>query len=209
MEIRRHQTRLSEAALSGLTSGLRFAHVPAFVIQHGHVIHANPSARALLCYSPILRVEDGVLLTRRQDEAAAIAATLEGLELGGTFSTLLLSSRQSLPIILLHFQPLDLAESGRLVVVRATDLHARPALAPAGLRDIFGLTRGEARIAACLLADPSIAAVAKTLLLSPETVRSHLKRLMARLGVHSQAQLLGVLAQASAGCAPADLADDN
>ena len=79
------------------------------------------------------------------------------------------------------------------MLLRIADLHVRPLLEPAQLIDLFGLTRGEARVTAALFAEPSIVVIAEQLKLAPETVRSHLKRVMGKLGVNSQAHLIGFL----------------
>jgi len=63
------------------------------------------------------------------------------------------------------------------------------------LRDLYGLTPAQARVARSLFADRSVEATAAALDLSLNTVRTHLKQIFTRCEVPSQAELLHLLAQ--------------
>jgi DNA-binding CsgD family transcriptional regulator len=199
------RAELSAAVQAALQIGLHFASVPALVVREGVVIHANQWADDLLAQRQFLFIENGVLMTRRQHEAEAMAAILADLRQDGVTSSerrkLILTNRQMQPIMLLTFQPLDVPGIGNHVLLRIADLHVRPVLDPGQLIELFGLTRGEARVAAALFTEPSIAAIAEQLQLAPETVRSHLKRVMSKLGVNSQAHLIGFLTNTLAATA--------
>ncbi len=180
-------------ALAALRLGLVYAGVPALLYRNGFVIYANPLADELLRNNAILFAQDGVLRTRRQHESEAMAAILAEMDASTGSRSLVLSNRQSQPIMLLTFEPLAAPDAEPLVLLRISDLHARPMLDPACLADLFGLSRGEARVVAALFAGQSVNAAAAALRVAPETVRGQLKRAMGKLGVNSQVQLMGLL----------------
>jgi len=70
-----------------------------------------------------------------------------------------------------------------------------PTVSYALLQQVFGLTRGEARLANQLLCGLSLQAIAERDGLSVATVRSHTKAVLAKTRTHRQAQLVGLLAR--------------
>ena len=68
----------------------------------------------------------------------------------------------------------------------------------ARLRDLFGLTRTEAAIAAALARGQSVDDIAMDMGIGIGTARTHLKRILAKTGMHRQAQLVGLLARSMA-----------
>jgi DNA-binding CsgD family transcriptional regulator len=70
-----------------------------------------------------------------------------------------------------------------------------PTVSYALLQQVFGLTRGEARLANQLLCGLSLPEIAETDGLSVATVRSHTKAVLAKTRTHRQAQLVGLLAR--------------
>jgi DNA-binding CsgD family transcriptional regulator len=73
------------------------------------------------------------------------------------------------------------------------DLNSHPPLDYELCRDIYSLTPAETRVAARLLDGRSVPGIAKDMKLSPLTVRTHVKRVFKKTGVHSQAQLMSAL----------------
>lgn len=67
------------------------------------------------------------------------------------------------------------------------------------LRDLFGFTRMEAVIAADLAGGLSLDAVAARRGIGGATVRSHLKRILAKTGTHRQAEAVALIARSVAG----------
>ena len=63
------------------------------------------------------------------------------------------------------------------------------------LRDLFGLTRTEGLVAAALGQGHSIEDIASGMNVSLATVRTHLKRLLAKTGTHRQAEAVALLAR--------------
>jgi DNA-binding CsgD family transcriptional regulator len=72
------------------------------------------------------------------------------------------------------------------------------------LRDLFGLTRAEAAIAAALASGHDIALISTAFRISTGTVRSHVKNILTKTGVHRQAQLVSLIARTVASV---DLSD--
>ena len=75
-----------------------------------------------------------------------------------------------------------------MFVVRCDDLRARDL--SAALRDLYGLTRTEARIASLLANGRSIREIGDELELAYETVRSVVKSVFAKTGVRRQGELV-------------------
>ena len=61
------------------------------------------------------------------------------------------------------------------------------------LRDLYGLTAAQAAVTAYLFEGQSVEQTAEQLGLSVNTVRSHLKCIFTKCGVHSQTELLHLL----------------
>lgn len=65
----------------------------------------------------------------------------------------------------------------------------------ARLRELYGLTRVEAKVALVIACGLGLPAVAARFDLAPSTVRSHAKQIFHKLGVHNQVQVANVLSQ--------------
>src|SRR5206468_3235943 len=77
---------------------------------------------------------------------------------------------------------------GAALVVLFVDPEDGPTLSFALLQQVFGLTRGEARLANELLCGLSLQEIAEAHGLSVATVRSHTKAVLAKTGTHRQAE---------------------
>jgi DNA-binding CsgD family transcriptional regulator len=62
------------------------------------------------------------------------------------------------------------------------------------MRTHFGLTLTEARLAEQLAAGKSVTNAAEALLITEETVRTHLKSILSKTDTHRQGQLIALLA---------------
>ena len=65
----------------------------------------------------------------------------------------------------------------------------------ARLRELFGLTRTEGVVAAALGRGASLEDIAVNMGIGLSTVRSHLKRILAKTGTHRQAEAAALLAR--------------
>ncbi|WP_156839603.1 helix-turn-helix transcriptional regulator [Novosphingobium aquimarinum] len=79
---------------------------------------------------------------------------------------------------------------GPAAVLFLTDPTDTPPIAAEALRDLLGLTPGEAEVAARLADGLSLAEVADRLGISPNTVRAHLRSIFGKTGVKRQSQLI-------------------
>lgn len=70
-------------------------------------------------------------------------------------------------------------------------------IAAARLRELFGLTRTEAAVAAALGRGASLEHIAANMGIGLATVRSHLKRILAKTGTHRQAEAAALLARST------------
>lgn len=71
-------------------------------------------------------------------------------------------------------------------------------IAVAQLRELFGFTRTEAAVAGALGRGQSLEDIAADMRISLATVRTHLKRILAKTGTHRQAQAVALLARSMA-----------
>lgn len=79
-------------------------------------------------------------------------------------------------------------------LVILVDLHRAQQMPISWLIDAFALTNAEARIAAAMSSGASIVETARTLRLSPNTVKTHLRRVYEKTGTTRQAQLCRLIA---------------
>lgn len=86
-----------------------------------------------------------------------------------------------------HAHDWGLSQPAALVFIRDA---ASLVPTPQTLRELFGLTRNEALIAAALAEGQTLEASAEALAMGLGTARTHLKSIMAKTGTHRQAQLV-------------------
>ena len=79
-----------------------------------------------------------------------------------------------------------------LLIVTPVDRTRVPAAET--IQGLFDLSPAEARIARCLAAGGNVAAVARQLCLSPETVRSHIKSILSKSGTARQTDFVAAIA---------------
>jgi DNA-binding CsgD family transcriptional regulator len=68
-----------------------------------------------------------------------------------------------------------------------------PALPPQWIMDAYTLTRAEAQVALQASLGHSVSTIGIRLEISPNTVKTHLRRVFAKTGVRGQAELVGLL----------------
>jgi DNA-binding CsgD family transcriptional regulator len=105
---------------------------------------------------------------------------------------------EGFPALILHVA--SMRHSAQVVFQRASALMvatplSKPSMPPVALvAALFGLTRSEARVAEGIIHGKSVGRVANDLGLSVATVRSYLKSVFGKTGVHRQAELVSLLA---------------
>lgn len=151
-----------------------------------------------------LRLADAVLDQRMARQVRACIQTVQGRAAPlGAALTIPRAQRLPLTMIVAPLPPSSCSSSGHcearpLALVMVRDPEAAM-LAVTCLRDLFGFTRMEAVVAADLAGGLSLDAVAERRGIGGATVRSHLKRILAKTGTHRQAEAVALIARSVAG----------
>lgn len=205
--------QFSKATVQSALADETLARIDAAVFAvdvRGRIVTANGRAEALLRADNglaggrgRLRLADTVLDQRMMRQVRACIQTAQGR--GAALDAALSIPRADrLPLTMIVAPLLPASCSGHathtrplaLVVVRDPEA-AMPAITC--LRDLFGFTRMEAVIAADLACGLSLDAVVRRRGIGGATVRSHLKRILAKTGTHRQAQAVALVARSVAG----------
>ncbi|MHC2338260.1 helix-turn-helix transcriptional regulator [Bradyrhizobium sp. USDA 4454] len=174
-----------------------------FLDRSRRIILANEAARLFGAADGPLRLRNGTVsafaasFSRRLDDL--VQAVLRGLPAAtmsmphpedGRLINLLVSSVRSRDID--RLQRLHPQRAAAMIFVLDP---AGPGELPAtSLMDIWQLTLAEARAALCVARGCSVAEIARRLGVSPNTVKTHLRRVFAKTGVRSQVELAGLIA---------------
>jgi len=203
--IRVHQElSTAKAGLHGALAGFeRLATAALIVDRTARVLFANASGERLLRGNDGLRGgRDGVLraesppVTERLHTLIAGAVRTAGLRGADPGGTLPLPRHEGRPLLAL-VSPLRAERAGLLfppqaALVLVRDPDRAPAVDTASLRALHGLTRAEAAVVAELANGCSPETIAAEGGIGIETVRTHLKRSMAKMGVRRQAELVAL-----------------
>lgn len=167
----------------------------------GHVYGANPRAETLLERGEGLGLDHGRLRAEDPRETEALqrlvrSATEEGpTRLGGVLAVSRSARRSALVV---SVTPLGAGErrtpwppvAGALVLLSDPEA-AMPGVA--SLRKLYGLAEAEACVASRIAQAESVDEIAKALGVRPATVRTHLKKALAKTDTHRQAELVRLL----------------
>ena len=195
-----------------LAAGLDQAPFGYFVLdREGRVRHVNRAGERLLCRGGGLALAGGRLTASHPADGQrflaliAGAAGAAGARVGGNMSVRRGEGRAPLSVAVAPTAPeraSPFSPAGG-VVVCVTDPEAAVALPEARLRQLFGLTGAQARVAMALFEGQSLRDAAETLGLSIFTVRAHLAHIFDKTGVSRQAELVALLTRVAAnGAAP-------
>jgi DNA-binding CsgD family transcriptional regulator/PAS domain-containing protein len=192
----------AEAAKVSLGDALERLGVGVFLVDAvGRILYRNPAAQGLL--GDCLVVTGERLTARLAPERDALRSAIELAADGGhqTFTqdphpVLLRGDRPEgflavyvLPVPAGSGHPIAHLMSGVKATVVVTTSKAGQAADPAIIRDLLGLTLGEARVAALVGAGLPPREAATQLGLSEETARTTLKRVFSKVGVSRQSEL--------------------
>ena len=152
----------------------------------GAVRHLNRAAEALVAAGDALTVAGGRLVavapgaTQKLQALIGAAATSDAERRSGG-SMALVSPKRRLPLSVtvapVRSERFSMLMNGPAVMVCVTDLEAAVSLPEQRLRDLFGLSRAEARVALALFEGADPRAAAAKLEVSFHTVRGHLVRI--------------------------------
>jgi DNA-binding CsgD family transcriptional regulator len=161
----------------------------------GDVLHANSRARKLLEARDGLRLDNGrLVLTDRAAQKRyeeALARVLDGHpELAAPLQVPRPSGLR--PIQLLASPSHDRAEpwSGAAAIVWIHDPEETPVPSSLALEQLFGLSPAESRMAVSISSGSTLREYATNAHVTAETARFRLKQVMAKMGVHRQADLV-------------------
>ena len=171
----------------------------------GRILHANPAALGLMGARDVLNATGGCLTaatredTQRLHRLVAAAAAADPAERrGGSMSLASPARRLPLPVtvapvraeasIAINQQP--------SVLVCVSDPEAGSRMSAERLREVFGLTPAEARVAALISEGLTLRDVADQLGVSFFTVRGQLAKIFEKTGANRQADLARLLAAA-------------
>jgi DNA-binding CsgD family transcriptional regulator len=176
----------------------------------GRVVWANARAEALL------EARDGISRARNNTLAAVSGTATAALQklvrqagtgLGGMQRLDRLSGRPSLVAIAVPMRgpaaehtALPPPATKSTTTLFLVDANSNRALAGEAarreaLRELYGLTLMEAKVALRLAGGVGIPDVARSLSVAPSTVRTHTKSLYQKMGLHSQAELISLVGQ--------------
>ncbi len=184
------------------------------VDREGAVLTCNGSARAILRQNDGLTLADDRICLARPDEQAALlaliaragqAAPAAGRQPSGiaadvsTMSATRPSGLRALPIVVtpvLCHSGSDVRPAAVAAVITKDVERGHPVLAP-DLGAAFNLTPGEARLAGLIADGLGLQDAAAGLGITRNTARTHMKRIYAKTGVHSHADLVRLLSRGS------------
>ena len=182
-------------ALERLASGV------ALLDRQGGVLYANGAAQGLFGAARGLAVQGGTLgctepaRQRRLDAlrqavlAGQPAASMSLADAGGGLLTLVLSSVHGPDRD--RFAAFGAADPALMLFI--ADSQAALTLPVERLQAAFGLSAAEARVALAACEGGTVARIADGLRLSPNTVKTHLSHVFAKMGVGRRAQLVQLL----------------
>jgi DNA-binding CsgD family transcriptional regulator len=199
-----HETRMlrSEmlaAALDALAAGVVLA------ASDGQVIYMNSAAAQQIKASNVLRLFNNRFSLLDPAAARALKTALAGAgnrnpAQGG--KTLVLPNGEGTGI-LATILPLDSASDASslpfagVTAIFIQDLNVEPHCLGEAFAKLYGLTKAELRVALHLWHGLTLQEVGKTLFISGETVKTHLKHIFQKTGICRQVDLLALMSRAS------------
>lgn len=197
----------AQSVQEGLATALARIGIGVFALDAlGRIIFSNAASEALLG-DGLNIVHDRLVLANTSTSADAVAAIRQALD--GRSETIVWDAKPVLvhrqspkrPLVL-HVLPLPASkhpENQFLVNARAIILLSDPVASdladPALIRDVLGVTLGEARIASLIGSGISPKEAAERLGIAEETARSVLKRVFSKAGVSRQSELAALISR--------------
>lgn len=168
------------------------------------ILQSSAMADTLLRSSPELTVVGGRFSLAQptlRDTLWSLVNAAIGTARNGTGKpgpVLLIPRHRQMPLTLevAPLRPTALGAERPAVLVFIRDPEAP--IATARLRELFGFTRTEAAVASALARGQSLEEIGTAMHIGLGTVRTHLKRILAKTGTHRQAQAVALLARSIA-----------
>lgn len=193
-------SRLQFSRIEGALEALGLAQIPAAMLRSdGRLLQANAPFERL---HPQLGISarGGLLLNAAGaqalfDRAIALAALGEHRS---QVQSLPLPGSPTLSPILLHLVPIrgaarDLFVNAGMLVIATPLSRANASLQADVIQGLFDLTPGEARVAGLIANGQTIRDAARSLEVSVETIRSHVKAFLGKAGMRSQTEFIATM----------------
>lgn len=178
----------------------RYPHAFFLTDPDCRVLYANAAARELSLSGDGPRMEHGRLSLCSSGENAALRQAVQELsaQRGEPLRRLVVRSSQGRPYRLIVMPAKDMGAIALSVSLPAVSILAvmremRTEADVPLLRDLFSLTPAEARVAGKLAIGQSVEEIATEEALSLETVRTHVKRALAKTGTERQGELISLI----------------
>jgi len=165
----------------------------------GRILEANDRARDVLLKRDGLRDDRGVLVALHKGEndelqrlLAQVSPAFGGQGTGGSMKITRAGARAPLVLEIHPVQAMTTNQCMRQVraLVLVVDPALRAAVDPALAGAALGLTPAESRVAVAMASGQTVAGIALALGCAESTVKTHVKRIYRKLGIHKQTELV-------------------
>lgn len=171
------------------------------IVEKRRSVYANVAAERILRANDGLRIDNGCIraeaphVDAQLEHSIARASDLDSSDpWDGSFLCTRTSGRRS---YIVHVTPIDpnsvaAPTSGRVMVI-IVDPERQPVPPAMLLRRLYGLTRSEAEVALLVMRGEGLSPIAEELSVSLTTVKTHLRHVFEKTGIHRQAELVRLL----------------
>jgi DNA-binding CsgD family transcriptional regulator len=191
---------LGFARAEGALSVFGLLNLPAALLdRYGKLVHMNQAAKQL--FGDDVTIRRGQVISFDHDATMALSQAFTDFMSSGHPSVLMpfvsfprRGDRRPLLVSAMRLSEISqgvFARCQAVLIFFDLDRHARPS--EAVLRECFGLSAAEARLAIGLATGESLQALAEQLKISKQTARHELKSVFAKLNVHRQSELVALL----------------
>lgn len=190
--------RLEFERARGAAQALDAIGLPAAVLdRNGRALALNPRFEALMPAVAVDRPSRLALVDGAADALLVAAVQAMGQASAAAVRSIAVARREERPPLILHLTPIrgaahDIFSRAASILV-VTPVVVKDVPSADVVQGLFDLTPAEARLAALIAAGHRPREAAAALGVMEETARSTLKRVMAKTGLHRQADLIGLL----------------
>ena len=167
--------------------------------RHGRILEANDRARHILLERDGLRDDKGLLVALHQGEndklQRLLAHAFPPFGDQGAGGSMKITRTEAQAPLALEIHPVPAMEANHCVpqvraLVLVVDLAVRTRVDPDLVAAALGLTPAESRVAVAMASGQTIAGIAHALDCAESTVRTHVKRIYRKQGIHKQTELM-------------------
>jgi DNA-binding CsgD family transcriptional regulator/PAS domain-containing protein len=193
--------------LLGISNALELVRQPAIALdRQGCVLEANAAAQNL--FGTEIGIRERRLWVRDRLAKFRLDSLVDQVRTSADDAVVrawpIAVRRECLPLLLIRALPIPgPARSpflGARILLILSNLVPKARPDPAVLREIFGLTHMEAKVASVISTGASPEQAAVEMGIAVVTARNHLKAVFAKTGTHRQSELVALLAALSANC---------